>query len=186
MKAALLFMAALVAICSARVAVRVAHASSDAPAVDVYVNGTRAFADVRPLDVIRYAILPAATYNFRVVPAGQQSPVVIDATVDLKDGTPYTVAAINRLANIAPQVFVDDSEFPPVGQALIRFVHLSPDAPAVDIAVKNGPTLFKGTPAPSSFLANPSRRLYPNLSLLRNRCRLQASDRLHRRQRGQL
>lgn len=70
---------------------------------------------------------------------------MIDATITVADDTPYTVAAINKLANIQPKVFVDDLKFPPVGNAQVRFVHLSPDAPAVDIAVKNGPTLFRGT-----------------------------------------
>ena len=142
---------AVLAVCYAKTAVRVAHASPGAPAVDIYVNGSRAFADVKLFDVTKYAILDAKTYNFKVVPAGQQSPVVIDATLALRDETPYTIAAINKLSNIAPKVIVDDLKAPAVGQALVRFVHLSPDAPAVDIAVKNGPTLFRSTYTPASF-----------------------------------
>lgn len=35
------------------------------------------------------------------------------------------------------------SALPEPGKAHVRFLHASPDAPAVDIAVKNGPVLFK-------------------------------------------
>jgi hypothetical protein len=37
---------------------------------------------------------------------------------------------------------VDDRDGGAFGEALVRFVHFSPDAPAVDIVVEGGPTLF--------------------------------------------
>lgn len=135
-------LATLAIFASAKTAVRVAHASPDAPAVDVYVNGLKRISNLSFKDVSHYDVLEAGSYNFVVVPHAQTSPVVINATVPLKDSYPYTIAAINKLANIAPQVYTDDNQFPPVGKAAVRFVHLSPDAPAVDIALKNGDVLF--------------------------------------------
>jgi len=71
-----------VALASAgKTAVRVAHASPDAPNVDVYVNGTLAFSDLAFKDITNYAFVPADYYNIVVVPAGASSPVVINATV---------------------------------------------------------------------------------------------------------
>lgn len=122
--------------------VRVIHASPDAPAVDVWVDGTRAFANLSFTDITEYATLPADSYRVRVVPAGQTEPAVIDANIDVMGGTNYTVVATGRLADIAPLILVDDSPVPAAGQAHVRFVHLSPDAPAVDIAVAGGPVLF--------------------------------------------
>jgi hypothetical protein len=47
------------------------------------------------------------------------------------------------LANIEPLVLIDNNSAPAAGKAHVRFVHASPDAPAVDIAVANGgPILF--------------------------------------------
>ena len=43
---------------------------------------------------------------------------------------------------IEPLVLVDNNAMPAAGKAHVRFVHASPDAPAVDIAVKSGPVLF--------------------------------------------
>jgi hypothetical protein len=118
--------------------VRVIHASPDAPAVDVYVNGSKAFSNAPFKGITPYAKLPAGSYKVQVVPAGKtvaEGPVVIDATLALEAGKDYSVAAAGKLANIAPQVYVDDNRAPAAGKAHVRFVHLSPDAPAVDIVV---------------------------------------------------
>ena len=39
-------------------------------------------------------------------------------------------------------MLVDNNAAPAAGKAHVRFVHTSPDAPAVDIAVKGGPVIF--------------------------------------------
>jgi LPXTG-motif cell wall-anchored protein len=127
---------------SSQARVRVVHASPDAPAVDVLVNDGRAFAGAAFKGITDYAALDAGTYGVKVVPAGATTPVVIDANLDLAAGTDYTVVALGQLANIEPLVLTDDNSAPAMGKAHVRFVHASPDAPAVDIAVKGGPTLF--------------------------------------------
>lgn len=122
--------------------VRVIHASPDAPAVDVLVDGAAAFTDLAFGESSAYAALPAATYGVEVVPAGLAEPVVIDAELALAAGTDYTVIAVDELAAIEPLVLVDDNALD-AKNARIRFVHASPDAPAVDIALANGgPVLF--------------------------------------------
>jgi hypothetical protein len=122
--------------------VRVVHASPDAPAVDVWVNGNPAFRNAAFQDITPYAPLDAGSYRVQVVPAGATEPAVIDATLDLAAGTDYTVVAVGRLADIEPLVLTDDNTAPAPGKAHVRFVHASPDAPAVDVAVKGGPVLF--------------------------------------------
>jgi len=122
--------------------VRVAHLSPDAPAVDVLVNGARVVTGAAFGDATGYLALPAGSARIQVVPAGASSPVVIDATLELANGAAYTVAATGFLGagDLKPLVLSDDLS--PSGQAKVRFVHASPDAPAVDIAVTNGPVLF--------------------------------------------
>lgn len=124
--------------------VRVVHASPDAPAVDVWVNDSiKAFTNAPFKGITAYAALDPATYNVKVVPAGATTPVVIEADLTLEANKDYTVVAVNTLANIEPIVLVDNNSTPAAGKAHVRFVHASPDAPAVDIAVANGgPVLF--------------------------------------------
>ena len=122
--------------------VRVVHASPDAPAVDVWVNGAVAFSNAPFKGITNYASLDPASYQVQVTPTGASTPVVIDATLDLAADTDYTVVAVGQLANIEPLVLVDNNAIPAEGKSHVRFVHASPDAPAVDIAVKGGPVLF--------------------------------------------
>jgi LPXTG-motif cell wall-anchored protein len=127
--------------------VRVVHASPDAPAVDVWVNGSVAFSNAPFQGITDYAELAPDSYQVQVTPTGATEPIVIDATLDLAAGTDYTVVAVGQLANIEPLVLVDNNSAPAAGKAHVRFVHASPDAPAVDIAVANGgPVLFSNVP----------------------------------------
>lgn len=132
---------------SASAGVRVIHASPDAPPVDVYVNGEPgvaipAISGLAFTQGTGYVSLPTDTYRFRVTPAGAAAPVVIDATSPIDGATDYTIAAINFVSMIEPLVLVDDNTSDP-NAARIRFVHASPDAPAVDIfAIGLGTPLF--------------------------------------------
>jgi len=129
----------------AAAAVRVVHASPDAPSVDVLVNDSiRAFSDVTFGEITNYANLAPNVYNFKVVPTGGGAgDAVIDADANLFFYKNYTVVAVNTLDNIEPLV-LQDSELPALpGRARVRFVHASPDAPAVDIKLVGGPFLFQ-------------------------------------------
>jgi hypothetical protein len=121
--------------------VRAVHASPDAPAVDILVNDKAAFTNAPFKGITQYANLDSGTYNFKVVPTGATEPVVIEADLAL-EGQDYTIVALGMLENIEPLVLVDNNSTPAEGKAHVRFVHASPDAPAVDIAVKGGPVLF--------------------------------------------
>jgi len=123
--------------------IRVVHASPDAPAVDVLVNDAVAFSNAPFKGITDYASIPPATYNIKVVPTGATTPVVIETDLTLNaEASGYTVVAVGPLAAIEPLVLVDNNTTPAAGFAHVRFVHASPDAPAVDIAVKGGPVLF--------------------------------------------
>ncbi len=127
--------------------VRVIHASPDAPAVDVLVNGERAVEGLEFQSGTDYLELAAGDYQFQVVPAGgEAADAVIDAMATLEAGTWYSVVAVGTLDSIEPLIVVDDVTEPAAGQAHIKVVHASPDAPAVDVAVTGGPVLFENAP----------------------------------------
>ncbi|WP_423223755.1 DUF4397 domain-containing protein [Candidatus Amarolinea aalborgensis] len=122
--------------------VRVVHASPDAPAVDVWVDGAKAFTNAPFKGITQYAGLTAGDHKVQVVPTGKTEPAVISATLTLDNDKDYTVVAVGKVANIEPLVLVDNNSAPAAGKAHVRFVHASPDAPAVDVAVKGGPVIF--------------------------------------------
>jgi hypothetical protein len=123
--------------------VRVMHASPDAPAVDVLVNGTAAFTDLAYPEITDYAVLPYGPWEITVVAAGTTTPAVIGPVVlTLENNTDYTVIALNTLDSIEPLVLEDNNAMVDMDKAWVRFVHASPDAPAVDIALAGGAVLF--------------------------------------------
>ena len=53
-----------------------------------------------------------------------------------------TVAAIGTLSDIGLLAITDANEARKPGKAMIRFLHLSPNAPAVDITLPDGTVIF--------------------------------------------
>jgi len=117
--------------------VRVAHMSPDAPNVDVYVgDGDPVLSNVAFTDVSGYLELEPGTYNVRITAAGDESTVVFDDDVEV-DEADYTIVAAGELAEdgeeFAPLILEDDTSDPGGNMARARLVHVSPDAPAVDV-----------------------------------------------------
>jgi hypothetical protein len=122
--------------------VRVVHMSPDAPPVDIVVNGAPAITNLAFKEASAYAALPDGTYDVAVTPAGANDAVVLRAPLHVTAGVDATVVAVGTLDAIGLLAVTDNNSAPAAGNARVRFVHASPDAPAVDIAVKGGPVLF--------------------------------------------
>ncbi|MGQ9683955.1 MAG: DUF4397 domain-containing protein [Anaerolineae bacterium] len=156
MKRSMLLVAALVALALSLTAVqatgtlqqtqtrlRAVHAAPDAPAVDVVVDGAAAFPGLAFPSVAAYASANPGDRNVRVLPAGDpRAAPLLDTTANLAADTEHTLVIVGRPGALEPLLLQDDNSAPPPGQARLRFVHASPDAPAVDVAVAGGPVLF--------------------------------------------
>ncbi len=139
--------------------VRVVHASPDAPAVDVYIDGSAVLTNVPFFTASDYLDLPAGSYRIQVTPTGSPADqAVIDATATVEAGMAYTIAATGLVASIAPAIIVDDLSAPASGSVKVRVYHFSPDAPAVDVKLADGTTLISSLafPAASDYLEVPA------------------------------
>jgi hypothetical protein len=122
--------------------VMIVHASPDAPGVDLLVDNNKKNSSALTFpNNTGYLEIEDGSRNFKVNATGT-STSVINATVSLTKDKNYTLFACNALANIEPLLITDDLTTPASGKAHVRFVHLSPDAPAVDVAVAGGAVLF--------------------------------------------
>jgi hypothetical protein len=132
-----------VASSDSKVKVRVIHTSYDAPAVDVSVNNNVVISGLGYGLSSGYAELDAGNASIKVTPSGASNPVVINADLVLEADKEFTIFASGSLSNIAP-VVVEDNRQSVSNKAKIRFAHMSPDAPAVDIKLNdgNGPVVF--------------------------------------------
>jgi hypothetical protein len=88
--------------------VRVIHASPDAPAVDVYVDGTAVLTNVPYKAISGYLEVAAGAHNIQVFATGTTTSPVIDVTPTLTDGTIYTIIAMNQLSAIEAVVLIDN------------------------------------------------------------------------------
>jgi hypothetical protein len=128
---------------------RVAHASPDAPAVDVLVNGSVAVAGLEFGTVTDYLELEAGEYDIDVNVAGTETTVFGAEDVELATED-YTAVALGEVSSDDTEFTVsilEDTNGANVGndEARVRAVHASPDAPAVDVTVDDGAlTLFDG------------------------------------------
>jgi hypothetical protein len=118
-------------------ALRVVHASPDAPAVDVVVNDNFASPLVSHLsfpEFTPFVNVAPATYNVKVTDSATQMLVPINANVSPAAGISYTVLAVGNLAAIEPLIVTDDPRRVAT-EAKVRIIHASPTAQNVDIYV---------------------------------------------------
>ncbi len=120
--------------------VRAFHASPNAPAVDIYVNDQKLLENVQYKQTSDYIPVMAGSYRIKITPAGK-SETVLSQDVEVPSNTAITLAAAGNVENLTLVPYQDDRN-PVQGKSKARFIHLSPDAPAVDIAVKGGDILF--------------------------------------------
>lgn len=122
--------------------VMIIHASPDAPAVDLLLDGTKLNSTgVNFTDNTAYLNASVGTRVLKVNVAGT-STTALQASLPVANGKNYSVFAIDSVSKLSGLVVEDDLSSPATGKAHVRFIHLSPDAPAVDVAVTGGPVVF--------------------------------------------
>ncbi len=142
--------------CATAPRLRALHASPDAPAVNVLVNGAAALTNVDY--TVGSGFLPV-TERSRVqveaiIPSG--NAVVIDATLDLDFSTDYTVIAVGNVATPIAPLVIENPTAEPIASGSFRaqVVHVAPAAPAVDVYVTApGANLATSTPINAAPLA---------------------------------
>jgi hypothetical protein len=122
--------------------IRMLHASPDAPAVDFYINNKLIASNKTYRSFTPYIGLRPGNYSISVYIAGQMTNPVININVEAAPHSIYTAAVIGRLMDIGLYLIPDPVISPLMNKARVRLVHLSPTAPAVDLALPNQTILF--------------------------------------------
>jgi len=121
--------------------VLVTHASPDAPGVDLLVDNTVAGTNLTFPNSTGYLEINSGTRNIKVNVTGT-STTALEANLNLAADKNYSVFAVNNVSTIEAVVLEDNLTSPASGKAHVRFVHLSPDAPSVDITLTDGTVVF--------------------------------------------
>lgn len=118
--------------------VRVVHASPDAPAVDVLVDGVKVLENLPFREYSEYLALPAGPHDIRVNVTGT-STTVLQAAPNVEAGKAYTAIAVGFAGGQSPALdlmLLADETVPVEGVNIkLRVVHAAPSAPGVDIYV---------------------------------------------------
>lgn len=122
--------------------IRLFHASPNAPAVDIYAEGELLANDLSYGEITDYMTVPPGRYTLEVYPAGETLNPVLEVDALIPENVVITIAAVGLLDELALTSIPEPVEVDTQGRACIRFIHLSPDAPAVDILLEDGTKLF--------------------------------------------
>lgn len=122
--------------------IRVLHASPGTSAVDVYANGKLLARNLAYKEFTPYLQVDAGNYNIKIYPTGSTTNPILNTNVNIEPRTISTLAAINRPGELGLQQVMEPKTQIPSGKTMIRFVHLSPNAPGVDVTLPDGTKLF--------------------------------------------
>lgn len=122
--------------------VRFVHTVPDAPNVDIYVDDDLIVNDLAYGEYTDYLPIPEGTYRIALYVAGtRNNPVLVNMfTVDQNSVSTVTISG--NLSEIGFLAISDANEPIEAGRSMVRFYHLSPNAPAVDITLPNGTVIF--------------------------------------------
>ena len=122
--------------------IRAFHAVPDAPNVDIYANDQLIAKSLAYGDYTSYSPVPAGDYKVSLYPAGKKEDPIITNMLTVKDNSILTVAAVGTLSDIGFLAVTDANKPMIQNMAMARFLHLSPNAPNVDITLPDGTVIF--------------------------------------------
>jgi hypothetical protein len=121
--------------------VRFLHTSPDSSNVDIYVDGKRVIKDLPFKNLSKDFSIKAGKHHIDIYPTGDMVNSVLNKTITVEPGNSYTLATIDSVKNMRLLVFQNQPTVP-VNESKVRFIHLAPDSPALDIAVKDRDVVF--------------------------------------------
>jgi Domain of unknown function (DUF4397) len=121
--------------------VRFLHTSPDSPDIDIYINGQMQVKRLPFRVASNYLALKPGKHHIDIYPTGNSVDSVLNKRITIEPGKSYTLAAIDSVKKMRLLPYLTQPEVPP-NESKIRFLHLSSDTGALDIAVKDRDVVF--------------------------------------------
>ncbi|AOM79144.1 DUF4397 domain-containing protein [Pedobacter steynii] len=122
----------------------VVNTSASPGTYNVYINGGKANPGPLPFGgPLPYIRLNTGESTIKFTTAGSTESLVTKKII-LEDKKGYSLFLIDKEPKLDILIASDEVSALPTTKALIRFINLSPDAPALDLAVKDGAALVTG------------------------------------------
>lgn len=109
---------------------------------NVYVDGTKSNTGgaVAFGGFLSYGTLTAGSHTLNFT-TESSTVSLLEKTVNLEENGVYSAFLINKDSDMDVLLIADEMSVASTDKAFIRFINLSPDAPALDLALLNGETL---------------------------------------------
>ena len=110
------------------------HGAPNAPDLDIILDNQRINSQAFKYSTYsEYLNFKPGSRKIKFTPANAANAFV-DTTVTFKENNVYSLFTINRLQEVDLLMVKDSIQAPGTGKAAIRVVHLSPDAPVIDVS----------------------------------------------------
>lgn len=124
--------------------VRLLHASPNAHTVDVYINDKLLVRNFNYREFTDYVKLMPGTYNIKIYRSTNGKNLLYNKNLTIPGNTIFTIAAIGILPE-SFELYPIEEKYTGVNtrnKAKVRFVHLIPNGPPVDLTIPVGNVLF--------------------------------------------
>jgi hypothetical protein len=121
---------------------RIINASPSLATYNAYFNGNMVNSAALPFGgAVNYVSYVAEAYSLKFTTASSTESL-LTKTITLNASTYYSSYLINKPAALDVYTISDDLSIPSTDKAYIRFINLSPDAPALDLAKTTATTML--------------------------------------------
>ncbi|WP_037372404.1 DUF4397 domain-containing protein [Anaerovorax odorimutans] len=121
---------------------RIFHTVPNAPNVDVYADDKLIIKNLPYSKYTTYAPIYEGIYNISLYETGTKDSPLISNMLTINKDDIITIAAIGTPETIGFLAISDNNMPMNSNMSMVRFAHLSPNAPAVDITLPDGTILF--------------------------------------------
>lgn len=117
------------------------NASPTGATYDVYINGSKLNSAALPYaGGVKYTQLIAGTYETKFTVASETASIYTKASISVSNNSVSTLYLTGTTGNFDGLLVSDNFTGTSTDKAYVRFINLSPDAPALDLKIKDATT----------------------------------------------
>lgn len=117
--------------------IRFLHAVPEGENVDIYINDKPFYKGLEPNEFSPYVYVPQGNYTVTVYLEETQDNPIVNERIDVRTNELVTMVITGEEGDIKLLPVVEETEVVSGNNAKVRVVHLSPNAPAVNISADN-------------------------------------------------
>lgn len=110
--------------------------------MDIYSNGEFIFSDLAYKDMSDYLVVLPDTYRIQVYPAGEKLVPILDTELIVTASERLTIPIIGILPEVSLLPLLENFQGWGPSDSIVRFAHLSPNTPRVDVTLPDGLNWF--------------------------------------------